>query len=86
MDWTINENIPGLMIFVDFQKAFDSIEWDFLFKCTEAFNFGSNFRRWVKLFYNDMQSCIMNKGMTSKSFQLERGARQGDPLSPYFSL
>ena len=51
MDWTVKENIPGLMIFIDFQKAFDSIEWDFLFKCLEAFNFGSDFLRWVKLFY-----------------------------------
>ena len=27
MDWTVKENIPGLMIFIHFQKAFDSIEW-----------------------------------------------------------
>ena len=86
MDWTANKNIPGLMISIDFQKAFDSIEWDFLFKCIEAFNFGSDFLRWVKLFYNNVQSCIMNNGITSKSFQLERGVRQGDPLSPIFSL
>ena len=48
MDCTVNENIPGLMIFIDFQKAFDSIEWDFLFKCIEAFNFGSDFCRSVR--------------------------------------
>jgi len=46
MDWTVKENMPGLMIFIDFQKAFDSIEWDFLFKCLEAFNFGLTFSAW----------------------------------------
>ena len=43
MDFTVKENIPGLLIFVDFQKAFDSIEWDFLVSCLEAFNFGRDF-------------------------------------------
>ena len=43
MEFTVKENIPGLLIFVDFQKAFDSIEWDFLVSCLEAFNFGRDF-------------------------------------------
>ena len=43
MDFTVKENIPGLLIFVDFQKAFDIIEWDFLVSCLEAFNFGRDF-------------------------------------------
>ena len=43
MDFTVKENIPGLLIFVDFQKAFDSLEWDFLVSCLEAFNFGRDF-------------------------------------------
>ena len=30
MEFTLKENIPGLMIFLDFQKAFDSVEWDFI--------------------------------------------------------
>ena len=50
MDYTVEENIPGLLIFIDFEKAFDSVEWDFLFKCLEAFNFGSDFPHWIKTF------------------------------------
>ena len=50
MDYTVEENIPGLLIFIDFEKAFDSVEWDFLFKCLEDFNFGSDFLRWIKTF------------------------------------
>ena len=83
MDFAVKENIPGLMLFIDFQKAFDSVEWEFLFKCLEAFNFGPDFLHWVKVFYKNIQSCILTNGMTSSFFTLERGVRQGDPLSPY---
>ena len=81
MDFTVKENVPGLMLFIDFQKAFDSVEWEYLFKCLEAFNFGPDFLHRVKVFYKNIQSCILNNGMTSSFFTLERGVRQEDPLS-----
>ena len=71
------------MIFIDFQKAFDTIEWCYLQCCLESFNFGPEFIRWVMTFYNNIQSCVINNGITSDYFTLERGVRQGDPLSPY---
>ena len=83
MDFTLNENISGLMIFIDFHKAFHSLEWDYLYKCLEAFNFGEDFIRWVKTFYKNIESCTLNNGFFSEYFKLERGVRQGDPLSPY---
>ena len=83
MDLTLKENVPGLLLFIDFQKAFDSLEWNFLLSCLEAFNFGPDFIRWVKTFYKNIQSCVINNGLMSDYFTLERGVRQGDPLSPY---
>jgi len=50
MEFTLKENIPGIMILLDFQKAFDSVEWDFILECLEFFNFGPKFVGWVKTF------------------------------------
>ena len=60
MDFTAKENIPGLLLFIDFQKAFDSVEWEFLIESLKKFNFGRDFLQWVKTFYynNNIQSCV----------------------------
>ena len=83
MELTVEENIPGLMIFIAFQKAFASLEWNYLLKCLQYFNFGPSFIRWVSTFYKNIQSCVINNGITSDYFTLQRGVRHGDPLSPY---
>ena len=86
MDFTAKENIPGLKIFIDFQKAFDSLEWDFLLSCLEALNFGPDFICWVRTFYKNVEGYVINNGNTSDYFTLERGVRQGDPLSSYLFI
>ena len=48
------ENHPELILFVDFEKAFDSINDDFMFNCLKCFNFGPDIIRWIKCFYNDV--------------------------------
>lgn len=68
---------------IDFEKAFDSIEWDFIKKALKSFNFGRSVCKWFEILYSGASSCVINNGYMSEFFQLGRGCRQGDPLSPY---
>jgi len=72
---------PGIALFVDFRKAFDTLEWNYLEKALMTFEFGPIFRRWVSVLYKNSCSCVINNGFTSDWFTLKRGVRQGDPLS-----
>ena len=68
MDYTKLHNLPGLMVTIDFEKAFDSLSWNFLFKTLEKFNFGESFIKWVRLFYTNISSCVMNNGVATPLF------------------
>ena len=75
-------NIPGILLFLDFEKAFDSLEWHYLFCTLLRINFGITFVNFVKTLYRNISSCVMNNGLTSQYFSVQRGVMQGDPLSP----
>ena len=83
---TEEQNIPAVLVLIDFEKAFDPLEWSFIQKSMEYFNFGQNIQTCVKTLYNNVNSCVINNGWATKSFKLGRGVRQGCPLSPYLFL
>lgn len=74
-------NKSGILMTVDFKKAFDSVEWNFLFKTLHFFNFGPSFVKWIETIYNQPRSCIKNNGHISNYFEVSRGIRQGCPVS-----
>ena len=82
LDHVDKNKLPALLFFSDFEKAFDSVDHDYMFKVLHHFNFGTSLINWVKLFYNNANSCVMNNGHISPFFPIQRGVRQGCPLSP----
>ena len=78
--------IPGLLLSIDFEKAFDTVSWKFISKVLEYFNFGRSVKTWISLFQNGAESCILQNGFMSDFFNLKRGCRHGDPISPYIFI
>ena len=81
LNFTADQDIEGIALFIDFEKAFDSLEWEYLFKALDIFQFGPDFKTWVKILYTNISSCIINNGFACEPFTLKRGVRQGCPLS-----
>ena len=80
----VNKNSEeGILFEVDIEKAFDSVDHSFIFATLKKFGFGDSFFKWIKVFFNNSQSCVINNGMSSGYFNVGRGTKQGDPLSPY---
>ena len=86
MEYTKIKQIPGLMVAFDFEKAFDSLSWTFLFEALNSFNFGKLFISWVSVLCCNISSCILNNGVSTQTFDICRGVRQGDPLSAYLFI
>ena len=74
-------NIEGFITLIDFEKAFDSIEWSLLWQCLGHFNFGVKFINRIKVLYRNIKSCIGNNGYYTESFNVSRSVRQGCPIS-----
>ena len=86
IETTEEENIPGLVLSADFSKAFDNLDWDYLDKILKYFNFGDSFQKWIKLFNTDVSAVVNVNGWFTPYMNIEKGARQGDPIAAYLFI
>ena len=76
------ENLDLILLALDYTKAFDSVDFDFIHETFRVFNFGESFRNWIRVIFNGGESSITNNGHISGKFKINRSTRQGDPISP----
>ena len=81
IDYADKFNIEGAILFLDFSKAFDSLNWDFMYETLHHFGFENEFIQWIKTLYSDIGFSIFNNGWLSAPVKPQRGIRQGCPCS-----
>ena len=62
IEYSKQNKFDSILLLIDFEKAFDTINWNFLYNTLTLFNFGSNFIEWIKIIYTDIFSRITNNG------------------------
>ncbi|KAL0804395.1 hypothetical protein Bca101_096885 [Brassica carinata] len=71
------------MLKIDLQKAFDTLDWDFILFTLEALDFPPSFRKLIEKCLTSTHFSVAINGESCGYFKGTRGLRQGDPLSPY---
>lgn len=72
-----------VMVALDIEKAFEMVTWIYMVTVLQAFGFGPSFRKWIDVLYKSPIAPIKLGVLLSEPFPVERGTRQGCPLSPF---
>ena len=76
------EQKNNIIISLDYAKAFDTISTEAVVKALHFFDLGQSFIKWIQILLHNRESCVRNGGFISNFFKMERGVRQGCPISP----
>jgi hypothetical protein len=75
-----------LILKVDFEKAYDSVDWTFLDYMLQRFGFNDTWRGWIRACIFGGSMSILVNGSPTEEFNIQRGLKQGDPLAPFLFL
>lgn len=81
--WKLSKQ-RGVILKLDFEKAYDSVNWGFLFSMMSNFGFGEKWIGWIKECLFSSRISVLVNGSPTDEFSPQKGLRQWDPLSPFF--
>ncbi|GKV36495.1 hypothetical protein SLEP1_g44621 [Rubroshorea leprosula] len=76
----------GFVFKADFEKAYDKVCWEFLDYMMLRLGFGQKWKNWINECLKTAEVSVLLNGSTTRQFKMQRGLRQGDPLSPFLFL
>ena len=80
-DYAKQKQKTGLLLLIDFKKAFDSVSFSFIKKSLHYLGFGETIINWIETLLHNFNGCINHAGNISDYFGIDRGCRQGDPCA-----
>ena len=86
IEYTEKENLPGIFVSLDFEKAFDRVDYDAMYSILYCYNFGDKIVNWIKLLFHNMQFSTINNGYMSDKITPTRGLFQGNPIASFLFL
>nr|GEX75132.1 RNA-directed DNA polymerase, eukaryota, reverse transcriptase zinc-binding domain protein [Tanacetum cinerariifolium] len=86
IQWCKLKKKQSLIFKVDFEKAYDSVRWDFLDDVLKKFGFGNKWCAWIQSCLRSLRGSIIINGIPTEEFQFFKGLKQGDPLSPFLFI
>ncbi|GKD37327.1 RNA-directed DNA polymerase, eukaryota [Tanacetum coccineum] len=86
LSWCKHKKVKAMTFNVDFEKAFDSVRWDYLDDVLKSFGFGDKWRSWIFGCLDSTMGSVLINGNPPSEFQFHKGLKQGDPLSSFFFI